>query len=55
MIEKQQAKKENTNPLCFYAVEKYKKMERVNRQNDYKIMSRKWADIKKTRPVLCVL
>ena len=55
MIEKQQAKKENTNPLCLYAVEKYKKVERVNRQNDYKIMSRKWADIKKTRPVLCVL
>ena len=54
MIEKQ-AKKENTNPLCLYAVEKYKKVERANRQNDYKIMNRKRADIKKTRPVLCVL
>ena len=36
---KQQSKIEQTHHLCLHAVEKYKKMESVNTQNDYKTTS----------------
>ena len=55
MIAKQSAQRENTNPVCLYVVEKYKKVEIVDTQNHPEITSKKWVDIKKTRPVLCVL
>ena len=41
VIAKQRAKREKTNPVCLYAVEKYVKVERVNTQNDHEITSKK--------------
>ena len=48
MIEKQCAKREQTHPVCWQAVEKYEKVESVNTQNDYKTASKKLTDEKKT-------
>ena len=36
VIAKQQAKIEQTHPVCLHAVEKYKKVENINTQNDTK-------------------
>ena len=44
---KQNAKKEQIHPVCLHAIEKYKKVESVNTQNDYKTCKR-WTDRKKT-------
>ena len=41
MIVKQQAKKEQTHPVCLYAVEKYEKLKNGNAENDYKTTSKK--------------
>ena len=41
MIVKQQAKREQTYYMCLQAVEKYKKVESINKQTDYKTMSKK--------------
>ena len=35
VITKQQAKRKQTHLVCFHAVEKYKKVQNVNIQNDY--------------------
>ena len=48
VIAKQQSKREQTHPVCLHILEKYKKVESINTQNDYKITSKKWADKKKT-------
>ena len=48
MIVKQQAKREQTYYMCLQAVEKYKKVESINKQTDYKTMSKKWTVEKKT-------
>ena len=45
---KQQAKREQSHPVCLHAVEKYERVENVNTQNDYKKTSKKWKDKKKT-------
>ena len=37
---KQNAKKEQIHPVCLRAIEKYKKVESVNTQNDYKTCKR---------------
>ena len=55
MIAKQQAKGEQTHPMCLNAVAKYKKVERVNKQIDYKATIKKWTDEKKNKLVLWVL
>ena len=34
MIAKQQAKKEQTHPVCLHAVDKYKNLESINAQKD---------------------
>ena len=44
MIVKQQAKREQTHPLCVHTVEKYEKVESINTQNDYETRSKKWTD-----------
>ena len=54
MIAKQQGKRELTHPVCLHAAEKYKKLESVNKENDYKTMSKKWTGKKKT-DLFCVL
>ena len=41
MIAKQQAKREQTNPVYLSTVEKYKTEEIVNTQDDYETMSKK--------------
>ena len=41
VIAKQQTKREQTHPVCLLTVERYKKMENVNTQNDYKTTSKK--------------
>ena len=50
VIAKQQAKREQTHPVCLHAVEKYvclhagekyEKVENVNTQNDYETTSKK--------------
>ena len=41
VITKQQAKREQTHPVCLHAVEKYKKLESINTQNKYKTMKKK--------------
>ena len=52
VIAKQQAKREQTHPLCacvcvcIYAVEKYKEFESVDTQNDYETASKKFNSIK---------
>ena len=40
-IAKQQAKREQTHPVCLHAVEKYEKVEIVNTQTDYETTSKK--------------
>ena len=40
VIAKRQAKRE-THPVCLHAVEKHKKVENINTQNDYEITSKK--------------
>ena len=40
MIAKQQAKREQTHPVCLHAVEKYEKEEIANTQNDYETTSK---------------
>ena len=35
VIAKQQAKREQSHPVCLHAVERYEKVETVNTQNDY--------------------
>ena len=47
MIGKQHAKREQTHPVCLHAMEKYKKVDSVNMQNDYKT-SKRWTDRKNT-------
>ena len=44
MIVKQQAKREQTHPLCVHTVEKYEKVESINTQNHYETRSKKWTD-----------
>ena len=41
VIAKQQGKIEQTNPVCLHAVDKYKKGENINAQNDYKTTNKK--------------
>ena len=41
LIAKQQPKREQPHPICLHALEKYKKVENVNTQNDYEPMSKK--------------
>ena len=41
VITKQKAKREQTHPVCLHAVEKYKKLESINTQNEYKTMKKK--------------
>ena len=48
VIAEQQSKRELTHLVCLLAVEKYKKVESVNKQNDYETASKKWTDKKKT-------
>ena len=48
MITKQQLKREQSYPVCLYAVEKSEKVESVNTQNDYETTSKKWTDKKNT-------
>ena len=38
---KQQAKREQSHPVCLHAVDKYESVENVNTQNDYKKTSKK--------------
>ena len=45
---KQQAKRQQSRPVCLHAVEKYKKLKNINMQNDYETMSKKWTDNEKT-------
>ena len=40
-LKKQKAKREQTHPVCLHAVEKYKKVESVNTQNECETMSKK--------------
>ena len=47
MIAKQQAKREQTYPVCLHTVEKYEKVESITAENDYEITSQKWTDKKK--------
>ena len=47
MIAKQHAKREQIQPVCLHATEKYEKGESVNTQNDYKKASKKWTVKKK--------
>ena len=37
-----------THPVCLHALEKFKKVESINTQNDYETTSKKWTDKKKT-------
>ena len=41
MIAKQQSKREQTHPVCLHKMEKYKKVESVNTQNDYETTDKK--------------
>ena len=41
VIAKQQAKREQTHPVCLQAMEKYKKVDSVNTHNDYETASKK--------------
>ena len=41
VIVKQQAKREQTHLMCLHAMEKYKKVENINTQNDYETTSKK--------------
>ena len=40
VIANQHAKRKQTYPVCLHAMEKYKKIESVNKQNDYKTNKR---------------
>ena len=44
MIAKQWAKREQTHSVRLHTVEKYKKVEIANTQNDYKTTGKKWVD-----------
>ena len=48
MISKQCTKREQTPPACLHAMEKYEKVDSVNKQNDYETSSKKWTNEKKT-------
>ena len=48
MIAKQHTKREQTHPVFLQAMEKYKKVEGVNAQNDSETTSKKWTDKNKT-------
>ena len=37
VITKQQSEREETHPACLHTVEKYKKVDSINTENDYKI------------------
>ena len=39
VIAKEQAKREQTHPVCLHAVEKFEKVGNVNTQNDYETTS----------------
>ena len=54
MITKQQLKREQSYPVCLYAVEKSEKVESVNTQNDYEA-SKKMNRSKENKLVLCVM
>ena len=41
VLAKQQAKREQTYPVCLHAVEKYEKVDNINTQNDYETASKK--------------
>ena len=47
VIAEQQSKRKQTHPACSRAVEKCKKVESVNTQNDYETTSKKWTDKRK--------
>ena len=47
VIAKQQRKIEQTHPVCLHSVDKYKKVENINTQNDYETIDKKWTDKKK--------
>ena len=47
VILKEQAKREQPHPVCSHTVEKYKKVENVNTQNDHERRSKKSTDKKK--------
>ena len=53
MSAKQRAKRGQTHPVCLHAMEKYKKADCFNAQNDYKTASEKWTD--KQTYFLCFL
>ena len=53
MIAKQLLKRKQTHPVSLLAVEKYEKVESINKQNYYETTSKKWAAKKETN--LCVL
>ena len=55
MITKQQLKREQSYPVCLYAVEKSEKVESVNTQNDYETTSKKMNRSKENKLVLCVM
>ena len=47
VIAKQQSKREQAHPVCLQEVQKYKKVESVNKTlNDYETLSKKWTDKK---------
>ena len=46
-IVKEQTKRKHTHPACLHAVEKYKKVENINTQNDYEKTSKNSTDKKK--------
>ena len=41
VIAKQQTKRKQSHPVCLLAVEKYKKKENINTQNDYETIRKK--------------
>ena len=47
------SKKEQTYSVCLTTVEKYKKVKSINKQNDYKKISKKWTN-KKEKHFFCV-
>ena len=54
MIAKQQSKREQTHPVCLHEMEKYKKVESVNTQNDHETTDKKKNEqIRKQTCSLC--
>ena len=41
VIAKQQSKREQTHPVCLHAAKKYRKLESIKTQSDYKTASKK--------------